>query len=109
MTEINPSIAPLVYVRELATLQAAVDIAKSIEAGFRITQRNGARFNFVMQQLAENGMEILAVTLEKILLKREEEQFSRSNPGGSRNFTCWKCEELGHISITYKSEKVLPT
>ena len=34
-----------------------------------------------MQQLAENGMEVLAATLEKILLKREEEWFSKSNLG----------------------------
>ena len=36
MVGINPSIAPLVYVRGPVTLQAVVDIAKSIEAGFRI-------------------------------------------------------------------------
>jgi len=41
MAGINPSIVPLVYVRELVILQAAVDAAKSIEAGFRIIQRNG--------------------------------------------------------------------
>ena len=65
----------------LVTLQAVVDAAKSIEAGFRITQRNEARFNFTMQQPAENGMKVLAATLEKILLKRKEEQFPRSNLG----------------------------
>ncbi len=54
-------------------------------------------------------MEVLTVTLEKILLKREEEQFPRSNPEGSRNFTYWKCGEPGHISTTCESEKVLPT
>ena len=54
-------------------------------------------------------MKVLATTLEKILLKREEEWFSRSNPGGSRNFTCWKCREPRHISTTCESEKVLPT
>ncbi len=53
-------------------------------------------------------MKVLAATLEKILLKREEEQFSRNNLGESRNFTCWKCGELGHISTTCESEKVLP-
>ena len=90
-------------------LQVAIDAAKSIEAEFRITQRNGARFNFAVQQLAENGMEVLAITLEKILLKREEERFPRSNPGGSKNFTCWKCREPEHISTTCESEKVLPT
>jgi len=36
MVGINPSIAPLVYVRGPVTLQAVVDIAKSIKAGFRI-------------------------------------------------------------------------
>jgi len=34
-----------------------------------------------MQQLAESGMDVLAATLEKILLKREEKRFSRSYPG----------------------------
>jgi len=36
MAGINPSIILLVYVRRLVTLQAAVDVAKSIGAGFRI-------------------------------------------------------------------------
>jgi len=42
-------------------------------------------------------------------LKRKEERFPKSNPGGSRNFTCWKCEESEHISTTCESEKDLPT
>jgi len=109
MTGINPSIILLVYARGPVTLQAAVDVAKSIEAGFRIIQRNGARSNFVIQQLAENRIKVLAATLEKILLKKKEEQFPKSNPGGSRNFTCWKCGKSGHISTTCESEKVLPT
>jgi len=54
-------------------------------------------------------MEVLAATLEKILLKKEEEWFLRSNSGGSRNFTYWKCGELEYISTTCESEKVLPT
>ena len=37
MTGINPNIVPLVYVKGLVILQVAVDAAKSIEAGFRIT------------------------------------------------------------------------
>jgi len=46
MAGINFSIALLVYARGSVTLQAAVDATKSIEAGFKITQRNGARSNF---------------------------------------------------------------
>ena len=87
MAGINPSIASLVYAKGPVTLQAVVDAAKSIKAGFRITQRNGIRFNFTMQQLTENRMKVLAAILKKIFLKREEEQFSRSNLEGSRNFT----------------------
>ena len=75
MVGINPNIILLVYVRTLAILQNAVDAAKSIEAGYRITQRNGTRSNFVMQQLTESEIEVLAVTLEKIFLKREEKRF----------------------------------
>ena len=77
MAEINLSIAPLVYVRGLVTLQAAVDAAKSIEAGFRIIQRNGIRFNFTTQQPVENGMKVLAVILEKILIKKEENKVTQ--------------------------------
>ncbi len=109
MVRINPSIAPLVYTRGPVTLQAAVNAAKSIEAGFRITQRNGVRSNFTIQQPVENRMEVLAATLEKILLKREKKQFSRSNLKGSRKFICWKYGEPGYISTTCESEKVLPT
>src|SRR6266542_2460841 len=109
IARINLSIALLVYARGLVTLQAAVDITKSIEAGFKITQKNGARFNFISQQPAENRMEVMVAMLKKILLKRKKERFSRSNPRGSRNFTCWKCEKPGHILITCESEKVLPT
>ena len=64
MAGINPSIVPLVYVRELVILQAAVDAAKSIEAGFRIIQRNGTRSNFAAQQPAENGIEVLVITID---------------------------------------------
>ncbi len=65
MTRINLSIALLVYTRGPVMLQAIVDAAKSIKAGFRITQRNGARSNFTIQQPAENGVEVLVATLEK--------------------------------------------
>jgi len=73
MTGINPTIALLVYVKILETLQAVVDATKNIEVGYRIIQRNRAKSNFAMQQLIEGGMEVLATTLEKILLKREKE------------------------------------
>ncbi len=48
MAGINLSIALLVYAKEPVTLQAAVDVTKSIEVGFRITQRNGVRSNFAI-------------------------------------------------------------
>ncbi len=40
LSGLNPTIAPIVYVSTPGNLNAAVKAAKSIEAGYKITQRN---------------------------------------------------------------------
>ncbi len=58
-------------------LNAAVETAKSIEAGYKITQRNvQQQSNHALQQLPQkDSMEVLIATIEKLLRQKEEERY----------------------------------
>ena len=59
-------------------IDVAINTVKSIEAGYKITQRNvQQQSNHALQQEASSrdSMEVLTATLEKLLLKREEEKY----------------------------------
>ena len=68
-----------------------VNITKSIEAEYKITQRNmQQQSNYTFQQVASqrDNIEVLAIILEKLLLKRKEEKYPITNPEGSINIRC---------------------
>ncbi len=91
LSELNPTIALIVYASTPRNLNAAVDAAKSIEAGYKITQRNvQQQSNHALQQLApqKDSMEVLTATIEKLLRQKEEEKYPTTRPGGSINVRC---------------------
>src|SRR6266540_6673443 len=70
LSGLNPAIAPIVYASTPGNLNAAVETAKSIEAGYKITQRNvQQQSNHALQQVApqKDSMEALTATIEKLL------------------------------------------
>jgi len=104
---LNLTIALIVYASGPENLDAAINTAKSIEAEYKITQRNvQQQSNYVLQQIAlqKNNMEALTVTLEKLLLKREEERYLMTRPDGTINVRCWRCNEIGHFQKDCMSE-----
>ncbi len=61
---------PMVYTSRSENLATAVEMAKSIEAGYKITQRNvQQQLNHALQQVASSrdSMEVLTATLKKLL------------------------------------------
>ena len=91
MSELNPVIASMIYVSGPGNLNATINTAKSIEAEYKITQRNvQQQSNHALQQTAtsKDSMEVLITTLEKLLLKKEEEKYPTTRSGGSINVRC---------------------
>jgi|SRR6266542_3370697 len=91
LSRLNPAIALMVYASGLRNLDAAINTTKSIEAGYKITQKNvQQQSNHALQQVAlvKDSMEVLTATLEKLLLKRKEEKYPITRPGGSINIRC---------------------
>jgi len=67
-----------VYASTPGNLNAVVEAVKSIEAGYKITQRNvQQQSNHVLQQVASqrDSMEALTATIEKLLRQKEEEKY----------------------------------
>ncbi len=89
-------------------MNAAIDAAKSIEARYKITQRNvQQQSNLALQQVApqKDSMEALTTTIEKLLQQKEEEKYPTTRPGGSINVRCWRCNEIGHFQKDCMSER----
>ena len=60
----------MIYVSRSENLDVVVNTAKSIEAGYKITQRNvQQQSNHALQQMALSGnnMKVLTATLKKLL------------------------------------------
>ncbi len=84
-------IAPMVYASRPGNLDTAINTAKSIKAGYKIIQKNvQQQSNYALQQATtpKDSIEVLTTTLEKLLLKREEEKYFTTRPGGSINVRC---------------------
>ena len=78
LSRLNLTIALMVYASRPRNLNAAVNTAKSIEAEYKITQRNvQQQLNHALQQVtsARDSMEVLTATLEKLLCQKEEEKY----------------------------------
>ncbi len=83
-------------------------MAKSIEAEYKITQRNVQQQpSHALQQAApaKDSMEVLTATIEKLLCQKEEEKYLTIRPGGSINVRCWRCNEIGHFQKDCISEQ----
>jgi len=99
----------MVYASGPENLDAAINIAKSIEVEYKIIQRNmQQQSNYALQQVAsvKDGIEVLTVTLEKLLLKKEEEKYPTTRLEGSINVRCWRCNELGYFQKDCISERL---
>ena len=80
---------------------------KSIEAGYKITQRNvQQQSNYALQQVAlqKDSIEVLTATIEKLLRQKKEEKYLTTQPEGSINVRCWRCNEIGHFQKDCMSE-----
>src|SRR6266498_974487 len=99
---------PIVYASRSGNLTAAVETAKSIEAGYKITQGNvQQQSNHILQQAipAKDSMEVLTATIEKLLRQKEEEKYPTTRPGGNINVRCWRCNEIGYFQKNCMSER----
>src|SRR6266496_4357930 len=54
---------------------------------------------------ARDSMEVLTATIEKLLRQKEEEKYPTTQPGGSINVRCWRCNEIGHFQRDCMSER----
>jgi len=98
----------MVYASRSENLNVTINTAKSIKAGYKIIQRNmQQQLNHAIQQAAtsKDSMKVLTVTLEKLLLKREEEKYPTIRPGESINIRCWRCNEIGYFQKDCISEQ----
>ncbi len=100
LSGLNLTIALLVYASRPINLDVTVNTVKSIEVGYKITQRNiQQQSNHTLQQEAssKDSMKVLTATLEKLLCQKEEEKYPITRPGGSINVRCWRCNEIGYF------------
>ena len=108
LSRLNPTVTPIVYASSSGNLNAAVETAKSIEAGYKITQRNvQQQSNLALQQVApqKDSIEVLTATIEKLLQQKKEEKYPTTRPEGSINVRCWRCNEIGHFQKDCISEQ----
>jgi len=78
LSGLNPTIALIVYVSRPGNLATAVETAKSIKAGYKITQRNiQQQSNHALQQMAsqKDSIEVLTAIIEKLLCQKEEKKY----------------------------------
>src|SRR6266542_2097318 len=83
LSGLNPTITSIVYASTPGNLNAAVNAAKSIEAGYKITQRNvQQQSNHALQQVApqKDSIEVLTATIEKLLQQKKEEKYPTTRP-----------------------------
>src|SRR6266542_1879085 len=109
LSELNPTIALIVYASGLENLNAAVETAKIIEVGYKIIQRNvQQQSNHALQQVAlqKDSMEVLTAIIEKLLRQKEKEKYPTIRPGGSINVRYWRCNEIGHFQKDCMSERL---
>jgi len=89
-------------------LNATVEAAKSIEAEYKIIQRNvQQQSNHALQQVAsqKDSMKMLTAIIEKLLRQKEEEKYPTTWPRGSINVRCWRCNEIGYFQKNCMSEQ----
>src|SRR6266508_216799 len=75
LSELNPAIALIVYANSFRNLDVTINMAKSIEAGYKIIQRNvQQQSNHALQQLApeKDSMKVLTATLKSCYDKRKK-------------------------------------
>ncbi len=109
LSGLNLTIALIVYASGLGNLDVTVNTVKSIEAGYKITQRNvQQQSNYALQQVASSrdSMEVLIAILEKLLCQKEKEKYPIIWPGESINIRCWRCNKLGYFQKDCMSKQV---
>src|SRR6266542_4488574 len=103
LTRLNPTMAPMMYVMILATLQAAIDTAKQYEAGFMMTQPKTSNYTEIE---VTGQLEALTVTVQQLFRKKEEEAYPRQNNKGNN---CFRCREPEYFIRNCIFEKVFAT
>jgi len=103
LTGFNLTMALMMYATALVILQAAIDTAKQYKAGFMMTQPKTS--NYAETEVI-GQLEVLTVTMQQLLRKKEKEAYLHQN---ERKNNCFRCGEPGHFMRDCMSEKVLAT